>query len=164
MKDKEMIEEMAGCQECTPYLSQGDIKNCQYLKANSGCDRYKIAKELYEQGYRKLPKDARVFIPTDDKYVLLSKEEYEKSFDIKVYNKIREENRLLKEMAEQLRQEIITLSQELQNSRKETAEKILRELIKNCEYTFGINGKPIIALDGDFALNTAKQFGVEIKE
>lgn len=47
---------------------------------------------------------------------------------------------------------------------KETAEKILKDLIKNCQYTFGLNGKPIIALDGDFALNTAKQFGVDIKE
>lgn len=47
---------------------------------------------------------------------------------------------------------------------KETAEKILRGLIKNCQFTFGVNGKPIIALDGDFALNTAKSYGVEIKE
>lgn len=47
---------------------------------------------------------------------------------------------------------------------KETVEQILTELVKNCKYTFSITGKPIISLDGDFALNIAKKYGVIIKE
>ena len=42
--------------------------------------------------------------------------------------RFRARNEELKEIAEQLRQEIITLSQELVNSRKEKAEKILNEI------------------------------------
>lgn len=49
-------------------------------------------------------------------------------------------------------------------ARKETAENILKDLIKNCQFVFDITGKPIIALDGDFAINIAKQYGVKIKE
>ena len=63
-----------------------------------------------------------------------------------------------------MRNQITELFNDREQTRKETAEKILKDLIKNCQYTFGVNGKPIIALDGDFALNTAKSYGVEIKE
>ena len=47
---------------------------------------------------------------------------------------------------------------------KETAEKILNDLVKNCQYTFNIDGKPIVELDGDFVLNAAKSYGIKIKE
>ena len=46
---------------------------------------------------------------------------------------------------------------------KKTAEKIIKELMKNCEYTFSITGKPVISLNGDFALKIAKEYGVIIK-
>ena len=71
---------------------------------------------------------------------------------------------LSREEYKKLKYTWITDSDAYKKGCKETAEKILKDLIKNCQYTFGINGKPIIALDGDFALNVAKQFGVEIKE
>lgn len=48
--------------------------------------------------------------------------------------------------------------------RKETAREILKELIKNCQYTFNSVGKPIIALSGDFALNVSKRYDVDIEE
>ena len=46
---------------------------------------------------------------------------------------------------------------------KKTAEKIIKDLMENCEYTFSITGKPIIALNGDFTLKIAKEYGVIIK-
>ena len=71
---------------------------------------------------------------------------------------------LSREEYEKLKYTWITDSDAYKKGCKETAEKILKDLIKNCQYIFGVNGKSIIALDGDFALNTAKSFGVEIEE
>lgn len=52
----------------------------------------------------------------------------------------------------------------LNEIKKETAREILQELIKNCDYTFGLHGKPIIALNGDFAINVAKKYGVDTND
>ena len=151
MKDKEkQIEEMAKimrlhickdrpCKECDCH-GLGDKTSELYH-----CDCYYYAKSLVEQGYRKPHEDS----------VVISKEEYQEYknlvklfiYDKPIKSRVYE---FIKDTKEQ--------------ARKETAEKILKDLIKNCQYTFGVNGKPIIALDGDFALNTAKEFGVEITD
>lgn len=112
----------------------------------------KVAEALYNAGYRKLPKDS----------VVLSREEYEllankyKNLEIK-YSNLCDNYRLCKDANETLKQHIIVTC-------KKTAEKILKDLVKNCQYTFNIDGKPIVELDGDFVLNAAKSYGVEIKE
>ena len=165
MKDKEMIEEMVKILEKVAFEYKGYCingkKRCPFDYKRKCCE-CAMAHTLYEQGYRKLPEDS----------VVLLREEYEKLTAPRLFIKPRELNQ--KELAEKLKDfnygiigvdessiEIIPTRAEIE---KETAEKILKDLIKNCQYTFGVNGKPIIALDGDFALNTAKQFGVEIKE
>ena len=63
MKDKEkQIEDL------TAIINSFNIKTYENAK--------RVAKFLIEEcGYRKIPENARVFIPTDDKYVLLSREE-----------------------------------------------------------------------------------------
>ena len=112
----------------------------------------KVAEALYNAGYRKLTKDS----------VVLSRKEYEelanqhKNLEIK-YSNLCYNYRLCKDANETLKQHIIVTC-------KKTAEKILNELVKNCQYTFNIDGKPIVELDGDFVLNAAKSYGVEIKE
>ena len=111
-----------------------------------------VAEAIYNAGYRKLPKDS----------VVLSMEEYEmlvnqyKNLEIK-YSNLCDNYRLCKDANETLKQNIIV-------TRKETAEKILNDLVKNCQYTFSIDGKPIVELDGDFVLNAAKSYGIKIKE
>ena len=66
--EEKMIEEMAKCYKCKPYLYEGDVRNCQYLRVGKMCDRYKIAKDLYNEGYRKIPEGA----------VVLTREEQER--------------------------------------------------------------------------------------
>lgn len=111
-----------------------------------------VAEALYNAGYRKLPKDS----------VVLSREEYEllankyKNLEIK-YSNLCDNYRLCKDANETLKQHIIVTC-------KKTAEKILNDLVKNCQYTFNIDGKPIVELDGDFVLNAAKSYGIKIKE
>ncbi len=46
---------------------------------------------------------------------------------------------------------------------KETAEEIIRELLKNTHPTFDKDGKPIIELNADFSLNMCKKYKVEVK-
>lgn len=97
-----------------------------------------VAEALYNAGYRKLPKDS----------VVLSMEEYE---------------RITKELVTEQRATEIA-KEYFEKMRKETAEKILNDLVKSCQYTFNIDGKPIVELDGDFVLNAAKSYGIKIKE
>ena len=80
--------------------------------------------------------------------VVLSREEYE---------------RITKELVTEQRATEIA-KEYFEKMRKETAEKILNDLVKNCQYTFSIDGKPIVELDGDFILNAAKSYGIKIKE
>lgn len=98
----------------------------------------KVAEALYNAGYRKLPEDS----------VVLSKEEYK---------------RITKELVTEQRATEIA-KEYFEKIRNETAEKILNDLVKNCQYTFNIDGKPIVELDSDFVLNAAKSYGIEIKE
>ena len=72
--DKEMIEEMAKDIDWAKerIWNSVNLKKDDYSWHSKG-----IATHLVNLDYRKLPKDARVFIPTDEQYVLLSKEEYE---------------------------------------------------------------------------------------
>jgi hypothetical protein len=93
-------------------------------KQDAYADTQKIAESLVDKGWVKLPKDR----------VVLSKEEY---------------NRTL----EKFRKEIITLSQELVNSRKETPEEILNELY--CTPKEQVENK---------IKELARFIGVEIKE
>lgn len=146
MTELEQIEEM------------GKIIDNRLIEANcwlgtmyKGIGRW-IAQKLVEHYQPKLPKDS----------VVLSREEYEmlanqyKNLEIK-YSNLCDNYRLCKDANKTLKQNIIT-------TRKETAKKILNDLVKNCQYTFNIDGKPIVELDGDFVLNAAKSYGIKIKE
>lgn len=89
--------------------------------------------------------------------VVLSREEYENSFDIKVYNKVREENRLLKEQADRLLEELV-------KERKETATTILQEFAN-----IKVNGSSIqdymVAVKVVNKIDElSKRYGVKIKE
>lgn len=77
--------------------------------------------------------------------------------------RFRARNEELKGITEQLRQEIITLSQELVNSRKETAEKILIKGKQLVEKWLSRDDEKV-GLIFDFEEFIKKQFGVEIKE
>jgi hypothetical protein len=64
----------------TPLKDGSKIKDCALS----------VITFMQWKGYRKLPEDARVFIPTDDKYVLLSREEkqeYENLVKLLIYDK-----------------------------------------------------------------------------
>lgn len=97
-----------------------------------------IAEELLKHYQLKLPKDS----------VVLSMEEYK---------------RITKELVTEQRATEIA-KEYFEKIRKETAKKILNDLVKNCQYTFNIDGKPIVELDGDFVLDAAKSYGIKIKE
>ena len=58
--DKQMIEEMAQCKNFNGYT-------CKSCGVKNACDRYILAEELYNAGYRKIPENA----------VVLTREEYE---------------------------------------------------------------------------------------
>lgn len=147
MKDKEeQIEEMA------KIIDDRLIEaNCWLGTMYKGIGRW-IAQKLVEHYQPKLPKDT----------VTLSMEEYEmlankyKNLEIS-YSNLCDNYRLCKDANKTLKQNVIT-------TRKETAKKILDDLVKNCQYTFNIDGKPIVELDGDFVLNAAKSYGIKIKE
>ena len=94
MNDKEkQIEEMAKdvhyaiTKECK-LNTVGNCNDCEFnVPENDGihCQNYLVSKILAQLNYRKLPKDARVFIPTDEQYIMLSKEEYKKLNTIKAF-------------------------------------------------------------------------------
>ena len=93
---------------------EGDTKDvCEVLDE---VDIKGIARELYEKGYRKLPKDS----------VVLSREEYEmlanqyKNLEIK-YSNLCDNYRLCKDANETLKQNVITI-------RKKTVKEILQEI------------------------------------
>ena len=152
MKDKEkQIEKMAKeiCKVCKSLESA-----CFFTK--QPCSLIKdVAKTLYEQGYRKLPENS----------VVLSQEEYN----------------LLRVMADSIEYGNEKVKNALKHSyekaRKETAEKFVNDLPKNIEKYLKENLKENDDIKGkqdliDFATivakrlakETAKQFGVEIKE
>ena len=165
MKDKEkQIEEMA------KIIDDRLIEaNCWLGTMYKGIGRW-IAQKLVEHYQLKLPKDTGTVSMEEyemlaNKYkdsVVLSREEYEmlanqyKNLEIK-YSNLCDNYRLCKDANKTLKQNVIV-------TRKETAKKILNDLVKNCQYTFNIDGKPIVELDGDFVLNAAKSYGVKMKE
>ena len=51
--DKQMIEEMAQCKNFNGYT-------CKSCGVKNACDRYILAEELYNAGYRKIPENAVV--------------------------------------------------------------------------------------------------------
>lgn len=63
--DKQMIKEMAK-----------DVKAIR--ESYFGQSDYLFAKQLFERGYRKTPGNAVVFIPTEEKYAILSQKEYQR--------------------------------------------------------------------------------------
>lgn len=133
MKDKEkQIEEMAKDLEKMEFFGTDNFER----KLSSLCLLI-IATKLYEQGYCKLPKDARVFIPTDEQYIMLSREE-------------------LKNLSE-LKKETLDLKG------KETAEKIFSRLFEE-HSDFKETDIVVIWQVKDVLRKIAKQFGVEIKE
>ena len=146
MTKQEQIEEMA------KIIDDRLIEANLWLGSMNKGKGYWIAEKLIEHYQPKLPKDS----------VVLSREEYEmlanqyKNLEIKYSNRC-DNYRLCKDANETLKQHIIVTC-------KKTAEKILNDLVKNCQYTFSIDGKPIVELDGDFVLNAAKSYGIEIKE
>ena len=76
MKDKEkQVEEMA--KDFKSYLPSAWYND----KCVNG-EVYSMVKHAYEDNYRKLPENARVFIP-DGQMVLLSREEHEKLLKVK---------------------------------------------------------------------------------
>lgn len=122
------------------------IENCTDITDEDYCDNITCdkcrARILYNIGYRKIPKDS----------VVLSREEYN-------------------ETLEQFRQEIITLSQELVNSRKETVEKFAKMVYATLTnrkvwvdmHNWWLEGKECPPLK-KILNELSKQFGVEIKE
>ena len=153
MKDKEMIEEMAKEISKTWLVDlEGNTQDvCEVLDR---VDIESIAKELYEQGYRKLPKDS----------VVLTREELQENYVSKtLYEQLQKVSLARKE-------QIDKLSKKLIEARKETAEKFVKKVKKLLK-------KVDIIVDGDEGLvgyeesavdkgltELAKQFGVEIKE
>lgn len=108
MKYKEkQIEEMAQCKNSYSLI-------CSECGLKGGCERYILAKELYEQGYRKL---------TDS--IVLSKEEYDelKGRAEEVFN----------EMTERMKAEVkIAKKMGVIKGSKETAEKFLQLAYDRC--------------------------------
>jgi hypothetical protein len=114
------------------------------------------AEKLYKQGYRKLPENARVIIPSEDsQMVVLSREEYdelinlqrthaedltnaiqsyeESKADIKLEydNHIKSLEKIIDRQSKDLNSQadrLIDLKVELKNKGKETAEKILNDV------------------------------------
>lgn len=77
MEDKKQIEEMAKELKELAKIVRNILENrtdIQYIPDLA----FPIAKELLKHYQPKLPENAVVFIPTDEQYALLSKEEYEK--------------------------------------------------------------------------------------
>lgn len=139
MKDKEMIEEMAKvmygyickdrpCKECN-YHGKSKI-----LKPY--CEYYLKAQDLYEKGYRKLPKDS----------VVLSREEF-----WKLSNKFSK-----KEL-----DEIVEFHKK--KTSKETAEKIFNRFLSVLKDNRKM-GNNFVVLTLNALQDIAKEFGAEIKE
>lgn len=70
-------------------------------------------------------------------------------------------NKLRQDMEREIDMRVL---EELDNVRKETVNDIMIELINSCQYTFNIVGAPIIALSGDFALNIAKRYKLDLEK
>lgn len=153
MNKQEQIEEMAviGCVRTPQAYTAEECAKCGFK--NGRCNAYRHAEALYNAGYRKIPEDS----------VVLSREEYEmlanqyKNLEIK-YSNLCDNYRLCKDANETLKQNIIII-------RKETAEKIFTELLKEKQLIdLGCGDGTYEYIDVDDLEDLAKQYGVEIKE
>lgn len=153
MKDKEkQIEEIA-------WVIQNDCNNgscnnvCEFYHNKTfkkvfdkrlECDNIAKAKTIYNLGYQKIDKDS----------VVLSREEYEKlkKFEWRVTSGVcMTQKEWFDFCNEDSNRRTCLRIEEREKERKETAEKILKEVAKTCG-------------DYQWFKNLCKQFGVEIKE
>ena len=103
---------------------------------NGRCNAYRHAEALYNAGYRKIPKDS----------VVLSREEQE---------------RILTATEKRIKE----LKRQILQARKETAEKILNELLDFVNGWFeGVENNDFCVELNRISKDLAKQYGVEIKE
>ena len=103
---------------------------------NGQCNAYRHAEALYNAGYRKIPKDS----------VVLSREEQE---------------RILTATEKRIKE----LKRQILQARKETAEKILNELLDFVNGWFeGVENNDFCVELNRISKDLAKQYGVEIKE
>jgi hypothetical protein len=203
MKDKEMIEEMA------KIIDDRLIEANNYLGSMNKGEGYWIAQKLVEHYRPKIPEDSVVINGSklaklveevrqefEHEYkdkVVLDKEEYNKvedTFKMSISDHIAylRENKRLKEDVQALigmrfeRFNLITQEEsdkKVEQARKETAEKILKEIdkelynisrlylesvTKNGKDDDAINNYGVMSIAHDVVVKVAKQFGVEIKE
>lgn len=120
---------------------EGDTKDvCEVLDE---IDIKGIARELYEQGYRKLPEDS----------VVLTKKEYEQL------------KQTIISQSEESTKLCTHLTQKIIDTRKETAEKIFTELLKEKELIdLGCGDGTYEYIAVDDLKDLAKQYSIEIKE
>lgn len=72
---------------------------------------------------------------------------------------------ILEEFASSYSQvDVERLAAELEHIEKRTAAAIIAALLNNTTPTFDKDGKPIIKIDADFALNTCKKYGIRWAE
>lgn len=147
MNKQKQIEKMAKVIGDTWLVDlEGETKDvCEVLDE---VDIKAIARELYEQDYRKLPKDS----------VVLSKEEYEmhitqyKNLEIK-YSNLSDNYRLCKDANETIKQFAVI-------ARKETAKEILSyvgNLYDDCDQRFKLK-------DYAWHKRLCEKYGVEVEE
>lgn len=194
MKDKEKQIEVNKIIELIKSLNivcdNNDCEKCPCSVKNKFCTEERVARVIIEHYQPRLPENARVFIPTNENYVMLSREEYQ---DLKEYKNIAEQRKFNLDYANV---ELRRLETELKRvkahakindehlhiriknqSSKETAEKFAKEFDKllteklraKREFIcFGVKWY----IEENTLYNTiyevkdelAKQFGVEIKE
>lgn len=138
MSEEKQIEEIATCKNCchdeTCYYRKKTFQ--QYLGVFSNINKVIRFGCIHHQP--KVPEDS----------VVLSREEYEKLT----------KELVTEQRAREIAQEYFIFV------RKETAKEILEELMKNIEFTFGLDGKAINKLNADFVLNMCKKYGVDLGE
>lgn len=146
MNDKQQIEEIA------EWICSYNCDRSTCFGGCEKCDNYKLANNLYEQGYRKLPENA----------VVLTKEEYD---EIKQYQSYIPElkkafDKVRNATAEMYKDECEywkSRCEEIGNvASKETAREILRRFVEFSE-------NPCNSRE-DILEELARQFGVEVKE
>ena len=130
------IEEMAVI-GCVRNPQAHTAEECAKCDFKNGqCNSYRHAEALYNAGYRKIPKDS----------VVLSREEQER-------------------ISTATEKRIKELKRQILQARKETAEKILNELLDFVNGWFeGVENNDFGVEFNRILKNFAKQYGVEIKE
>ena len=130
------IEEMAVI-GCVRNPQAHTAEECAKCDFKNGqCNSYRQAEALYNAGYRKIPKDSVVLLREEQEKILTATE------------------KRIKELKRQILQ-----------ARKETAEKILNELLDFVNGWFeGVENNDFCVELNRISKDLAKQYGVEIKE